>query len=75
MIKGELSFSSRRHGKKTIINKTKERRESGMKGRKAKKKKKRKRKKETKSSERPQPANGRQRVMSGNTIGTLNTST
>jgi hypothetical protein len=73
MIKGELSFSSRRHGKKTIINKTKERRESGMKGR--KEEKKRKRKKETKSSERPQPANGRQRVMSGNTIGTLNTST
>jgi hypothetical protein len=40
MIKGELSFSSRRHGKKTIINKTKERKESGMKGRKAKKKRK-----------------------------------
>jgi hypothetical protein len=65
MIKGELSFSSRRHGKKTIINKTKERKESGMKGRKRK----------GKSSERPQPANGRQRVTSGNTIGTLNTST
>jgi hypothetical protein len=43
MIKGELSFSSRRHGKKTIINKTKERRESGMKGRKAKKKKRKER--------------------------------